>query len=532
MLCKKCWSLEEAILNNGDGFFTFSNCTENSNTQAHVCIEQTGSVILEHDFDMTGSCPRRCAAGWYQEVSNHTCQLCTTPVFVNASGDLLASTDFTWSQPGQSCSITCMLPYHSLADRQQTLSDPQSPLSGDNTCVLCKDHCDVGYYPTGELCECLPCTNVPDVAASNLIFGSAGQLDAAASCEIHCREGMFRLLTTDTCQQHRQVSCEANEFIVTGTAFADAKCQPCSGCDGRQLVTPCSEQHDDHCSSCPSTDTANNCFFPINFFSEQFVGDNCTRVCLDGFVRNTATSTCEPCSHVCAPGYRFPLQRANCSHCAPCAAKPEHAVWDDSTDRNSADCAWQCAERYELRNDTCVYKSSVYDDNSSVLARELECVPGHTLVQFQCVSCYDAPHVNHSELPLIAEWQKRWDWTYECHWSCYQLKGYMALQAQSRSHWECVTEAHWRRVIDEQQSSTAYLEDTAPVPDSAFATSKDELWLIVILLASIPCFVLCIVVIIHKMLSYRARHTASTVSKVAALESPTKTKAVAIDVAV
>ena len=532
-LCKKCWSFDEAIFNNGDGFFTFSNCTESANTQAHLCIEQTGSVILGHDFNMTGSCPRMCAAGWYPEVSNQTCQQCTTPVFVNATGFLQTSTDFVWSGPGQSCSIACMLPFISLADRQlqdyNTSQRQISALTPAHTCVLCENHCDVGYYPTGELCNCLPCTNVPDLDASNLIFGSAGQLDDEASCEIHCRAGMFRLLSTDTCQHHSQVSCDANEFMVAGTAFADAKCQACSGCDGRQLVTSCSEQNDDKCSACPNTDSAKAYFFPINFFSEKFVGNNCTRACLDGFVRDTATSACEACSHVCAAGYRFPVQRANCSHCAPCPAKPEHAVWDDSTDRNSSDCAWQCAERYELRNDACVYKRSVYDDNSSVLIRELECMPGHTLVQFQCVSCYNASHVKHSELPLIDEWQERWDWTFECHWSCYQLKGYMALQAQSKSHWECVTEAHWKRAVQQQESSTAYLEDIVAIPDSAFTHSKGELWLIIILLASIPCFILIVVVIFHKL---ARRHQAQKAeSKVTTMHSPTDTPAVAIDVA-
>ena len=301
-VCKPCWSFEEAILNNGDGFFTFSNCTANANTQAILCVEQTGSVIVGHDFDMTGSCPRMCAAGWYSQT--HTCEQCAAPVFVNATGYVLSSEDFIWSQPGQSCLITCMSPYHLLADRQQTLSaqsDPQSQLAAASTCVLCQDHCDVGYYPAGELCACSPCTNVPDVDSSNLTFGSAGQLDEPASCQVQCRAGMFRLLSTDTCQEHSQVSCRDHQWQMTGTAFMDTKCQNCSGCESQLLVTACSEYHDDICASCPSTDSSKGFFFSINFFSEKFVGDNCTRVCLDGFVRNTATGACEACSHVCAP---------------------------------------------------------------------------------------------------------------------------------------------------------------------------------------------------------------------------------------
>ena len=274
---------------------------------------------------MTGSCPRRCDAGWYLETSNHTCQQCTTPSFVNWNGPLSTKPDFMWSEPGQSCLITCMSPYVLLAERQLQEYNasglrPRMPvLSSANTCVLCKNHCNVGEYATGQLCQCLPCTNASDLDASNLIFGSAGQLDDPASCQIQCRQGMFRLLPTDTCQEHSDVTCANNQWQKSGTAFTDTTCQNCSGCEGRQLITQCSEQHDDNCSSCPSTDTTKKYFFPINFFSEKFVGDTCTRVCLDGFVRDTTTSACEACSYRCDAGYRFPVHRANCSHCEPCA---------------------------------------------------------------------------------------------------------------------------------------------------------------------------------------------------------------------
>jgi len=204
------------------------------------------------------------------------------------------------------------------------------------------------------------------------------------------------------------------------------------------LLSACTADRDDLCALC---DTPTG----FDMHAERFVGTHCERECMHGFVRNQRTNVCEGCSHQCPPGEYFGTDRSNCTHCSKCAPKPTHAIWDTRSDRT--DCVWQCDLQYQIINGVCERKDAVFDLDLVDINRQLECVPGDTLYNFECKSCYDAPHIDPQDLPLQEQQHKIWDWTFECSWSCYHALNLTALKARSETHWECVSVKHWRRVM-------------------------------------------------------------------------------------
>ena len=167
--CKRCWTAQELILAAGPGFFTVLPCTDTLNTQLDQCLEKAGSTITGHDLEMRGDCPRVCSQGWRPLInaSGSFCEQCPWPFDVE--GGTVHTTAFKWHDPDDPCRMHCLLPYRLAADRltrKSTQDNPSLPtlpshLDANRTCVLCDGHCPVGEYATGELCTCVPCTNMP-----------------------------------------------------------------------------------------------------------------------------------------------------------------------------------------------------------------------------------------------------------------------------------------------------------------------------------------------------------------------------------
>jgi len=83
--------------------------------------------------------------------------------------------------------------------------------------------------------------------------------------------------------------------------------------------------------------------------------------------------------------------------------------------------------QYQIINGVCERKDAVFDLDLVDINRQLECVPGDTLYNFECTSCYDTTHIDPQDLPLEEQQHKTWDWTFECSWSCYHALNLIAL---------------------------------------------------------------------------------------------------------
>ena len=151
-------------------------------------------------------------------------------------------------------------------------------------------------------------------------------------------------------------------------------------------------------------------------------------------------------------------------------------------------------------NGVCERKDAVFDLDLVDINRQLECVPGDTLYNFECISCYDAPHIDPQDLPLEEQQRKTWGWTFECSWSCYHALNLTALKARSGTHWECVTVNHWQRAMAGTQVSSDWsVSETTNVsiPASALENSSTDLIIVGIALAGVPVLVLIVMLIVH-----------------------------------
>jgi len=84
---------------------------------------------------------------------------------------MLSTSAFRWHGQDNPCHMHCLLPYRLAADRlgfnHTSLPTLPAHLDANRTCVLCDGHCAVGEYATGELCTCVPCTNMPPFVPPN-----------------------------------------------------------------------------------------------------------------------------------------------------------------------------------------------------------------------------------------------------------------------------------------------------------------------------------------------------------------------------
>jgi len=132
------------------------------------------------------------------------------------------------------------------------------------------------------------------------------------------------------------------------------------------------------------------------------------------------------------------MQRDNCTHCVACPPYPAHAHWSGQNDR--FDCMWLCDEEYQLHNMTCV--AIHHSPVTALVQLQPVCDPGQMAVNFLCVSCFEAAaqgHMQMQDLPLPADVNIKWQWSYGCAWQCNHAAGYWELRPESGEYWECTS---------------------------------------------------------------------------------------------
>ena len=294
-------------------------------------------------------------------------------------------------------------------------------------------------YVSQHVCE--KCLN-----ANFLQFASSGERDNVKSCRTQCVQGHFRLfdLDTDICRPHAVPRCPLGQWLRNGTHVRDARCESCSGCEGRRLVANCSTYANDGCGDCG---VANE--------RQRWVGIACKPVCDDGFVWDVLRKECDFCgtyvwaagswrrdSIRCPPGFQTPVEPDNCSHCVPCSGLPENATWSAQDDRE--DCVWLCKDEYQLEEtasgEECVIRKTV-ELVHSIQEIKPVCAPGTIPLNFLCTPCFDVAlvegaEVQFSDLPQAHEEGIRWEWLYGCRWQCLHADDLWEMRAASGSYWE------------------------------------------------------------------------------------------------
>lgn len=154
-LCKQCWSRDLILLHEESGFFYFLPCTANSNAFALPCVAKPGELVLASDpgegtetNPFTGKCVTECLPGWY--MRDGVCKKCWPPLEIvqaKLTGVELPEHAYMWTKNTSSpCTFECKLPY------------TRTPAGAAvQTCVLCKDVCKAGEYPSGPFCKCDSC---------------------------------------------------------------------------------------------------------------------------------------------------------------------------------------------------------------------------------------------------------------------------------------------------------------------------------------------------------------------------------------
>lgn len=336
--------------------------------------------------------------------------------------------------------------------------------------------CNDGFYvpgisatePNGEDCILNP--------YMHYIFSSNGQLDDKKSCKIQCEHGYYRSNNRDglKCRAHtysQTHECPENHFLIPGSYFADSDCRLCKLCNGKQVMHECNRSHDTVCVDCVEDQSIGFLLQDTGFLPAfaRFVNahnEPCKLGCLNGLVLNKATKQCEVCLDVCRPGYFFPKNRQNCTHCEKCALiLPNNAQYVTSEDR--VDCEWICMHGFQLEHGECVktiHSSSIEEtnlgsefDDASICSGDCH-EPGCIIHEAECKSCFELPEDHpiiktlstpENELkknfansnPLLVDskpphGKHRWIFTgSSCAWQC--LIGWSKIRSDDLSHFKC-----------------------------------------------------------------------------------------------
>ena len=412
-VCEACTSLPDLQLaantaRTAPQFFRFLSCTSVSDAFFEACEEMAGGSYTGDGPAFDTDCEAQCLPGWFQSAEvatrtserTHTVALSAFESFIFApaewqqrvcvqcdplhglDGQMLPSHAYTLNR---SCEFSCTPPYYSRHS---------------STCILCNEsRCDAGTYLTGELCDtCQAC--VSKYTDSNFHFSGPGELDQNMSCTERCAEGMFNEFGLGVCKNFSQPACLATQFLQPGGDDYDNKCRDCSECNGRRLVVPCSESADAECADCEGE---------LNL-GEFWSGNACQKDCMEQFIFNTRTLTCELCQFVCDPGQTPAAPRQNCTHCTACTP-PNTTNW-----RWIVGCDWGCSEGHELRHGQCIKNSG---DNDMAVERtySVRCPVGKTLSEaYECVPC----GIN-TQTPDPDQENVTWKWQAvgePCAWRC------------------------------------------------------------------------------------------------------------------
>lgn len=336
--------------------------------------------------------------------------------------------------------------------------------------------CNDGFYVPGisaTLPDGLDCVVNPYM---HYIFSSSGHLDDQNSCKIQCEDGYYRTSNRNglKCRAHTHSpthECAENHFLILGTYYADAECRACKTCVGKQILHECNRSHDTVCVDCVEDKSIGFLLQDTGFLPAfaRFVnahGSPCKLGCLNGLILNKVTKQCEVCLGLCKPGYFFPENRQNCTHCEKCATVlPMNAQYVTSEDR--VDCEWTCVHGFQLEHGECIKTihsslsgiettlSSEFDDASICTGDCHE--PGCIIHNGKCISCFELPgdhpiiktlSTPENELkkkfansnPLLVDskppyGKHRWVFTSSCTWQC--LIGWRKIRSDDLSHFKC-----------------------------------------------------------------------------------------------
>ena len=174
-------------------------------------------------------------------------------------------------------------------------------------------------------------------------------------------------------------------------------------------------------------------------------------------------------------------------------------------EENREDCSWACDVNYALNIDEhnieCVPQRLSYDKQLAHEALNLKCIPGETLYNFKCTSCWEAPHIPQTSLPVKDTHNVKWDWVYECHWACFRPQGYQKFQ--SLTHWDCILSTRRAHLVmgDNLKIDWADIKESTNTEEEAIEKSstrktKQSLFWVFISLISIPVVFLMLNVIL------------------------------------
>ena len=308
----------------------------------------------------------------------------------------------------------------------------------NNTCVLCNHtSCETGSYMTTQDCGiCAPCStnfmavlkNDGSVLQDNItnyvdFVSNGANLDDAFSCLDKCKAGYFEDAgmidgkLTHACVQHTVPSCTATQYLIEGTATADARCEECRyHCPEQHMLSNCTNTAQSVCEKCNGELQAH----------EKFAHSNCSVTCIDGAIRNL-NGVCELCSSTCAVGQKRAANASTCDDCVSCDTMPlQNAHYVQG-------CVWSCNDTFAFNasSNTCEDVSTSISYARVVVAKDFKykCDLGQYLksnvwsfsVQSRttCASCNDRSDVL---TPSSNDLGLTWNWVVlngqQCAWQC------------------------------------------------------------------------------------------------------------------
>lgn len=514
-------------------FFTVcERCVGNTTTlligtdSIEKCVCNAG-YAFNSDFDSgTNEKCVACQAGKYKPVvANSLCSKCETGKYSNEIGQTNESYcklcfDNSKTVTDGSTSIGQCLCNAGYTDVSQQINssvfercepcaiDTFKAQLGNTVCEPCAFN---AFSVTGSIrCECNDGFYVPGISATELngvdcilnpymhyMFASSGQLDDQNSCKIQCEDGYYRTSNRNSlkCRAHTHSStheCPENHFLIVGTYYADAECRACKLCYGKQILNQCNKTHDTVCTDCIEDvsigfSLSESQFLPAFARFVNTHGSACKLGCLNGLILNKLTKQCEVCLDLCQPGYFFPTNRQNCTHCEKCATVlPQNAQYVSSEDR--VDCEWTCVHGFQLEHGECVktIHSSLNLIEATTLGSEFDdasiCTghchePGCIIHNGKCISCYELPedhpiiktlstpenelmkHFANSN-PLLIDsrpphGKHRWAFTgSSCRWNC--LMGWSKIKSEDLSHFKCEATSNVNHLLRTTNQKNAF----------------------------------------------------------------------------
>jgi hypothetical protein len=104
------------------------------------------------------------------------------------------------------------------------------------------------------------------------------------------------------------------------------------------------------------------------------------------------------------------------------------------------------------------------------------------------------------DLPQPADMDIKWQWLYGCNWRCIHAAGYWELLPESSMYWECSSDKRHTvmlRGVDNSWGSVPFANSSLNMGSRREAPAeRHTLYLILILLVSVPSFMLVCMVIV------------------------------------